>query len=301
VDYEMSGKDLIDSVRLSSKICRILGAEPPVGFTYELFLDEKGEKISKSKGNGISIEEWLSYAPPESLATYMFQAPQRAKKLYFDVIPRAADEYLGCLRRWPAQAAEERLLNPVYHVHDADPPSHDSPLSFSDLLTLAAALPLADSALMWSYIAAYAPGSTEANAKVLAKLVPYALEYFRDRIAPGRKFRAPSAEERDALAVLADTLRAEERLLSALAPGERVAAIKTIVYDAGRRKPFLGPEKDGRPSVSRAWFAALYEVVLGLSEGTRFDTFVATFGIGPTIALIEQGLARGADGAAGAG
>jgi lysyl-tRNA synthetase class 1 len=301
VDYEMSGKDLIDSVKLSSKICRILGAEPPVGFTYELFLDENGEKISKSKGNGIAIEEWLSYAPPESLATYMYQAPTRAKKLYFDVIPRAADEYLSFLRRWPAQTPQERLMNPVFHVHDADPPAHENPLSFSDLLTLAAALPLADTQLMWSYIAAYAPGTTAANAPVLAKLVPYALEYFRDRIAPGRRFRAPGAEERDALSVLADTLRAEEGALARLAPAERSAAIKTIVYDAGRRNPFLGPEKDGRPTVSRAWFAALYEVVLGLSEGTRFDTFVATFGIAPTIALIEQALARGLHGTAEAG
>jgi lysyl-tRNA synthetase class 1 len=292
VDYEMSGKDLIDSVKLSSKICRILGAEPPVGFTYELFLDEKGEKISKSKGNGISIEEWLSYAPPESLATYMYQAPTRAKKLYFDVIPRAADEYLSFLRRWPQQTAQERLMNPVFHVHDGAPPVHESGLSFSDLLTLAAALPVADSALMWSYIAAYAPGTTAESAPVLAKLVPFALEYFRDRIAPGRRHRPASAEERDALAALADMLRAQEASLARLPAAERAGAIKTIVYDAGRRPPFLGPEKDGRPSVSRAWFAALYEVVLGLSEGTRFDTFVATFGVGPTIALIEQALAR---------
>jgi lysyl-tRNA synthetase class 1 len=301
VDYEMSGKDLIDSVKLSSRICRILGAEPPVGFTYELFLDENGEKISKSKGNGISIEEWLAYAPPESLATYMYQAPTRAKKLYFDVIPRAADEYLSFLRRWPQQGESERLMNPVFHVHDGAPPAHQNPLSFSDLLTLAAALPLADSALMWSYIAAYAPGTTAESAPVLAKLVPYALEYFRDRIAPHRRHRAPTPEERDALAQLADALRAHEAALAAMPPADRAAAIKTIVYDAGRRKPFLGPEKDGRPSVSRAWFAALYEVVLGLSEGTRFDTFVATFGIGPTIALIEQALARDAHGAVPAG
>ncbi len=292
VDYEMSGKDLIDSVKLGSRICRILGAEPPVGFTYELFLDEKGEKISKSRGNGISIEEWLSYAPPESLATYMYQAPTRAKKLYFDVIPRAADEYLAGLRRWPAQGAQERLLNPAFHVHDGAPPAHDNALSFSDLLTLAAALPVADSALMWSYIAAYSPGTTEASAPVLAKLVPFALEYFRDRIAPHRRHRPASAAEHDALAGLADALRASESALAALPAAERTAAIKTIVYDAGRREPFLGPPKDGRPTVSRAWFAALYEVVLGLSEGTRFDTFVATFGIGPSVALIEQALAR---------
>lgn len=296
VDYEMSGKDLIDSVKLSSKICRILGAEPPVGFTYELFLDEKGEKISKSKGNGLSIEEWLAYAPPESLATYMFQRPTAAKRLYFDVIPRAADEYLAALRRWPDQAPAERLMNPVFHVHDGAPPAHAAPLSFSDLLTLAAALPVADTALIWRYVAAYAPGTNEANAPVLAKLVPYALEYFRDRIAPGRVHRAPSLEERDALAGLADALRGAEARLAALDPGARQAEIKTIVYDAGRRPPFLGPEKDGRPTVSRAWFACLYETVLGLAEGTRFDTFVATFGIAPTVALIEQALARPAPG-----
>jgi lysyl-tRNA synthetase class 1 len=292
VDYEMSGKDLIDSVKLSSRICRILGAEPPVGFTYELFLDDKGEKISKSKGNGLTIEEWLAYAPPESLATYMFQGPARAKRLYFDVIPRAADEYLACLRRWPEQTPAEQLGNPVFHVHNGTPPVHQASLSFSDLLTLAAALPVADEELMWAYVAAYAPGTTAENAPVLAKFVPFATAYFRDRIAPTRRHRPPSLEEQDALAALADALRAHEVTLMALAGAERVAAIKTLVYDAGRRAPFLGPEKDGRPSVSRAWFKALYEVVLGLEEGTRFDTFVATFGVAPTIVLIEQALAR---------
>jgi lysyl-tRNA synthetase class 1 len=292
VDYEMSGKDLIDSVKLSSRICRILGAEPPVGFTYELFLDDKGEKISKSKGNGLSIEEWLAYAPPESLATYMFQGPAKAKRLYFDVIPRAADEYLACLRRWPEQPTVEQLGNPVFHVHDGEPPAHQAPLSFSDLLTLAAALPVADDALMWAYIAAYAPGTTPASSPVLARFVHFATAYFRDRIAPTRRHRAPRPEERDALGALADALRAREAELTALAGAERVAAIKTLVYDAGRRPPFLGPEKDGRPTVSRDWFKALYEVVLGLEEGTRFDTFVATFGVWPTIALIEQALAR---------
>jgi lysyl-tRNA synthetase class 1 len=292
VDYEMSGKDLIDSVKLSSKICRILGAEPPVGFTYELFLDENGEKISKSRGNGISIEQWLAYAPPESLATYMFQAPGRAKKLYFDVIPRAADEYLAALRRWPEQTAVERLMNPAFHVHDGRPPAHESALSFSDLLTLCAALPVVETDMLWRYIAAYAPGTTPENAPVLAMLMPFAEAYFRDRIAPTRRFRAPSAEERDAIAGLADRLRAQQARLAALPADQRTAEIKAIVYDAGRREPFAGPEKDGRPTVSRAWFAALYEVVLGLSEGTRFDGFVATFGIGPSIALIEAALAR---------
>jgi lysyl-tRNA synthetase class 1 len=292
VDYEMSGKDLIDSVKLSSRICRILGAEPPVNFTYELFLDDRGEKISKSKGNGISIEEWLAYAPPESLATYMYQAPTRAKKLYFDVIPRAADEYLACLRRWPGQTLPERLMNPVFHVHDGAPPAHDGALSFSDLLTLCAALPVAETALIWRYVAAYAPGTTPDSAPVLARLVPFAEAYFRDRILPTRRHRPPGPDEADALAGLADALRGAEARLAALQPDMRTAEIKAIVYDCGRRPPFLGPEKDGRPTVSRAWFAVLYEVVLGLSEGTRFDTFVATFGIAPTIALIEAALAR---------
>jgi lysyl-tRNA synthetase class 1 len=185
-------------------------------------------------------------------------------------------------------------MNPAFHVHDGNPPAHENPLAFSDLLTLCAALPVIETTVLWRYIAAYAPGTTPENAPVLARLVPFAEAYFRDRIAPTRTFRTPSAEERDALAGLADALRGAEQHLSALPPAERAAAIKTIIYDAGRRPPFLGPEKDGRPTVSRAWFGALYEVVLGLSEGTRFDNFVATFGVGPSIALIEAALARAA-------
>jgi lysyl-tRNA synthetase class 1 len=298
VDYEMSGKDLIDSVKLSSRICTILGAAPPAGFTYELFLDDKGEKISKSKGNGLTIDEWLAYAPPESLATYMYQQPTRAKKLFFDVIPRAADEYLAFLRRWPDQPTAERLGNPVFHVHDGNPPANAATLSFSDLLTLAAALPVGQGSLMWSYIGRYAPGTTAENAPVLAKLVPFVLAYHRDRIAPTRRTRLPMPQERVAMAALATMLREAAARIATLDPGAQREAIKLIVYDAGRREPFIEAQKDGTPGVSLAWFNALYQVLLGQDRGPRFDTFVALYGVPETIALIDAALARRQDAAA---
>ena len=122
VDYEMSGKDLIPSVELGNKICRILGSRPPEGFNYELFLDEQGQKISKSKGNGLSVEEWLTYAPPESLSLFMYQKPRAAKRLFFDVIPRAVDDYLALVEKYPAEDAGASVENPAWHIHDGKPP-----------------------------------------------------------------------------------------------------------------------------------------------------------------------------------
>ena len=277
VDYEMSGKDLIDSVRLSGKICRILGGEPPVGFTYELFLDEQAQKISKSRGNGLSVEEWLRYAPPESLAQFMFNQPQRAKRLYFDVIPKAVDEYLANALKAQAQAEAERPLNPAWHIHGGSvPPAAHSPLSFAMLLNLASVVNAETPDILWGFIRRYNPAASPGEMSFLAGLVEYALAYYRDFVRPAKQFRDPEPFERAALADLAASLGA----LARDADGE---TIQTTIYEVGKRHPF--PEL-------RAWFGCLYQVLLGQQEGPRFGQFVALYGIDETIGLITDALAR---------
>jgi lysyl-tRNA synthetase class 1 len=290
VDYEMSGKDLIDSVRLSGAICRVLGGEPPIGFTYELFLDEEGGKISKSKGNGLTIDEWLHYAPPESLAQFMYNQPQRAKRLFFDVIPRAVDEYVQNLDRLRTAPGPD---NPAWHIHGG--PSNDpgTPVSFTMLLNLASVINADHPDMLWGFLRRYAPDASGETHPLLARLIEYAVAYYRDRVLPTKKHRAPTEGERAALAALAAALRDRIGDLEALPPEEQAKAIQDLVYDAGRREPFLEPAKDGgRPGVSRAWFNALYQVLLGQAEGPRFGGFVALYGIAATIALIEGALAR---------
>ncbi|HEX7390776.1 MAG TPA: lysine--tRNA ligase, partial [Acidiphilium sp.] len=207
VDYEMSGKDLIDSVRLSSAIVRALGAEPPEAFTYELFLDQNGQKISKSKGNGLSVEEWLSYAPPESLGQFMFASPQRAKRLYFDVIPRATDEYIANVEKAAGEA--DPRDNPVWHIHAGDiPGTSPSPVPFGMLLNLAAVVNAETPDMLWGFIHAYKPEVTPESAPFLARLVDHAVRYYQDFIKPAKRYRAPSATERAALVDLAEALRA---------------------------------------------------------------------------------------------
>ncbi len=290
VDYEMSGKDLIDSVKLSGAICRVLGGEPPIGFTYELFLDEEGGKISKSKGNGLTIDEWLHYAPPESLAQFMYNQPQRAKRLFFDVIPRAVDEYVQNLDRLRTAPGPD---NAAWHIHGG--PSNDpgTPVSFTMLLNLASVINADHPDMLWGFLRRYAPEASGETHPLLARLVNHAVVYYRDRVLPTKKHRAPTEGERVALAALAAALRDRITDLEALAPEDQARAIQDLVYDAGRREPFLEPAKDGgRPGVSRAWFNALYQVLLGQPEGPRFGGFVALYGIAATIALIEGALAR---------
>ncbi|WP_342451480.1 lysine--tRNA ligase [Roseomonas nitratireducens] len=290
VDYEMSGKDLIDSVRLSSAICRVLGGEPPEAFTYEHFLDEQGQKISKSKGNGLTIEEWLRYAPPESLSQFMYNQPQRAKRLYFDQIPRAVDEYLQHRARLRVVADP---AVPAWHIHGgAAPNDPEPPVSFTMLLNLASVVNADDPEMLWGFLRRYAPGATPASQPLLGKLVEHAIHYYRDFVLPTKRFRLPSAAEREALSALMAALRDRATDLEAMAPEERAKAAQDIVYDAGRRDPFLEPGKDGKPGVSRAWFNALYQVLLGQQEGPRFGGFVALYGIAGTIGLIEAALAR---------
>ena len=275
VDYEMSGKDLIESVRLSSQICRILGAQPPEGFTYELFLDERGEKISKSRGNGLTVEEWLRYAPQESLQLFMFNAPRKAKRLYFDVIPRHVDDYLTFLEKYPAQDAAARLDNPAWHIHHGNPPRADGHIGFGLLLNLAAACNTDDRTVLWGFISRYAPQATPATAPILDRLVDHAVNYYRDFVRPSLRYRAPNEAERAALEDLATTLET-------LPVDATAETIQTEVYEVGKRHDFAD---------LRAWFKALYEILLGREQGPRMGSFIALYGKAETVALIRRVLA----------
>ncbi|HET9146506.1 MAG TPA: lysine--tRNA ligase [Acetobacteraceae bacterium] len=280
VDYEMSGKDLIDSVKLSTAIVRALGAEPPETLTYELFLDEKGQKISKSRGNGLSVEDWLRYAPPESLSQFMFNAPQRAKRLYFDVIPKAADEYVAnveALRDGKGKGEGEARLNPAWHIHAGRiPRDAGSPVGFGMLLNLASVVNAETPDLLWGFIRAYRPGATPESAPFLAQLVDHAVRYYQDFVRPTKRYRAPTETERAALADLAGAL-------AALPEGADAEAVQTLVYEVGKRHPFAS---------LKDWFGCLYQVLLGQSEGPRFGGFIALYGIHPTIGLIDAALKR---------
>jgi lysyl-tRNA synthetase, class I len=290
VDYEMAGKDLIDSVKLSSEICRALGGTPPEGFNYELFLDEKGQKISKSKGNGLTIEEWLRYASPESLSVFMYREPKAAKRLYFDVIPRHADEYQQFLEGYQRQDTRQRLSNPVWHIHSGSPPPPEVPISFAMLLSLVTASNAENADTLWGFIARYRPGVTPATHPKLGQLVDYAIHYFRDFVLPEKKFREPTPAERAALIDLRDALAQ----LPADTSAER---IQEVVYEVGRREPFLDKSgkvktKDGKPGVVLDWFNMLYQVLLGQEKGPRFGSFVAVYGLQNTIDMIDGALAR---------
>src|SRR6201988_5090293 len=290
VDYEMAGKDLIDSVKLSGKICAALDGTPPEGFNYELFLDEKGQKISKSKGNGLTIDEWLRYASPESLSLFMYREPKAAKRLYFDVIPRHVDEYLQFLDGYERQGAKERLSNPVWHIHNGAPPKADNPVPFAMLLSLVTASNAENAETLWGFIGRYRPGVTRESHPHLARLVEYAIHYFHDFVQPAKRFREPNAGERAALIDLRDAL-------SQLPAEASAEAIQEMVYEIGRREPFLDHKKkakDGKPGVSLDWFNMLYQVLLGQEKGPRFGSFAAVYGVSNTVDMIDGALARSA-------
>ena len=281
VDYEMSGKDLVDSVRVSNRVCKVLGGEPPDGFQYELFMDENNQKISKSKGNGLTMEDWLRYGTPESLSYYLFQSPKSAKRLYFDVIPKATDEYLQQLdayNRPPADGANASnpLDNPAWSVHGGAVPSRGSPVSFSLLLNLVSAANASDKAILWGFLSRYLPGASPETEPLLDRLCDYAIHYYEDFVRPNKRFRAPDERERGAMTDLVARFRA---LPSGCQDAE---AIQNEVYAAG---------KDAGFEPLRAWFTGLYEVLLGQSQGPRFGSFAAIFGLDRTVVLIDRALA----------
>ena len=277
VDFEMFGKDHQANAPVYSKICRVLGSEPPQQYVYELFLDEKGEKISKTKGNGISVEQWLHYAPDESLALYMWQKPRTAKRLYFDVIPKAVDEYLTFLDKYSAETPAARIENAVWHIHSGQPPAKGSPVSFAMLLNLVSAANAHTKDVLWGFIRREAPDATPQNSPLLDRMVGYALTYFTDFVKPTKVFRAPTDKERAALQDLATRLETYQGALD----GE---ALQTMVFAVGTEHAF---------EPLRAWFTAIYEVCLGQSQGPRFGGFIALYGVNETAKLIRNALAGG--------
>jgi lysyl-tRNA synthetase class 1 len=287
VDYEMSGKDLIDSVKLAGQICRAIDAPAPEGFNYELFLDEHGQKISKSKGNGLTIDQWLTYAPTESLGLYMFQKPKTAKKLYFDVIPKAVDEYYTYLTAYRRQDWKERLGNPVWHMHNGNPPEIDLPVPFALLLNLVSASNAQNEAVLWGFISRYAPGVTPATHPELDRLAGYAIRYFEDFVKPAKVFRAPDEVERDALAKLSETLAT----LPAGADSEVIQnASLNVARKIERYQDHAKQSPEGGPGVSVAFFQMIYQVLIGQERGPRFGSFAALYGIAETRALIDKAL-----------
>jgi lysyl-tRNA synthetase class 1 len=277
VDYEMYGKDLIDSVKVSTRVCRILGGTPPEGFAYEMFLDEQGHKISKSKGNGLSVDEWLTYGTPESLKLFMYQAPKKAKRLYFDVIPRNVDDYFSFLERAADQREDERWHNPVWHLHRGQPPVLTLPVSYGMLLNLASVVNAESPDVLWGFVQRYAPDASPATMPWLHELIERALAYYRSFVRPSKSYREPAPDERAALDEL-------EVWLAAAPADVDAAAIQNEIYEIGKRHGFAN---------LRDWFGALYEILLGQTQGPRFGSFVALYGTSETRALIRRVLEQG--------
>ena len=276
VDFEMYGKDHSTNTPIYDRICEILGGRAPDHFTYELFLDQNGEKISKSKGNGLTIDEWLGYASPESLSYFMYLKPKTAKRMYFDVIPKAVDEYHQQLRAYVDQDDAARLNNPVWHIHGGNPPVSNMVVPFAMLLNLASVASAKDKQGLWGFIKRYAPGASPESHPDLDAAAGFALKYFDDFVKPSRVFRAPSAVERAAMLDLAARLKDWDGGLDA-------DALQTMVFAVGKDHGF---------EPLRGWFTALYEVLLGASQGPRFGGFIALYGVDETVALIETALSR---------
>jgi lysyl-tRNA synthetase class 1 len=274
VDYEMAGKDLIDSVVQSGKIARVLGHRPPEGFNYEMFLDEKGEKISKSKGNGLSLEEWLRYGSEPSLAFYIYREPKRAKSLHIGVIPRAVDEYWQFREKYPDQPIEQKLGNPVHHIHQGNVPEKLLPVTYGLLLNLVSLPGVADKDTAWKFVQQYAPGTSPESDPELDELIGLAVNYARNFVVPGLKRRAPTEME-------AGALRDLDSELARLPPDSPAEEIQTQVFEVGKRHPFES---------LRAWFQALYETLLGSSQGPRMGSFIALYGIDNSRRLIAEAL-----------
>ena len=275
VDFEMYGKDHSTNTPIYDKICEILGGRAPEHFTYELFLDNNGEKISKSKGNGLSIDEWLTYATPESLDYFMYLKPKTAKRMYFDVIPRAVDEYHQQLRAYPTQDVAAQVANPVWHIHNGKPPESKLVVPFSMLLNLASVAAAEEKETLWGFIKRYAPEASAETHPDLDHAAGFAVRYYNDFVKPAKTYRLANDKERAALEDLLARLKDWDG-------GSDADALQTMVFAVGKEHEFE-PLRD--------WFKTLYEVLLGASQGPRFGGFIALFGVTETIKLIEDGLA----------
>ena len=276
VDYEMAGKDLIDSVKLSSKICKILGGTPPEGFNYELFLDGEGKKISKSKGNGLSMEEWLRYAPQKSLANFMFASPKSAKKLYFDVIPRQVDDYSTHLKNFETQEPNKQIDNPVWHIHNGNPPKSESDISYSLLLNLVSVCNTDSPEILWEFIKKYIPNANPQSMPFLDKLVSCSINYYQDFVKNQKNFAIPTDMER---AALLDLLSELDNIKNPQSAEE----IQTLVFEVGKRHNF---------NSLKDWFACLYRNLFGQESGPRMGSFIALYGVSETKDLINECLSR---------
>ncbi|MFN3576940.1 MAG: lysine--tRNA ligase [Tabrizicola sp.] len=274
VDFEMYGKDHSTNTPIYDGICEVLGGRKPNHFTYELFLDERGQKISKSKGNGLTIDEWLTYAATESLSYFMYQKPRTAKRLWWDVIPKAVDEYHQQLKAFPEQSLDQQVNNPVWHIHNGKPPESRMVVSFAMLLNLASVAAAKDAAGLWKFIRRYAPEASPETNPDLDAAAGFAVRYFADKIAPTRAFRLPTDTERAAMEDLLGRLKAWDG-------GLDDEALQSMVFAVGKEHGFE-PLRD--------WFKALYEVLLGASEGPRFGGFIALYGVEETVALMERAL-----------
>ncbi|MDV7272183.1 lysine--tRNA ligase [Thioclava sp. A2] len=296
VDFEMYGKDHSTNTPIYDRICEILGGKKPEHFTYELFLDANGEKISKSKGNGLSIDEWLTYASSESLGYFMFLKPKTAKRLWWDVIPKMMDEYHQQLRAYPTQSLEQQLNNPVWHIHGGNPPESKMVVPFSMLLNLASVAGASDKDGLWGFIKRYAPEATPETHPDLDQAAAFAVRYYHDFVAPERQFRLPSDSERAALLDLVAAMKSPEAALAQIARKNAEAGsdealpeadfhsddfLQTVVFAIGKNHGFEN---------LRDWFKALYEVLLGQSQGPRFGGFIALYGVEETVGLIERAL-----------
>ena len=274
VDYEMCGKDLKPSVDVSEKIVRVLGGKPPENLVYELFLDEQGSKISKSKGNGLSIEDWLKYAPQESLSLFMYQKPKTAKKLYFDVIPKTMDEYLTWVEKYKTQEDKQKVENPAHHIHGGNVPDNSSPISFALLLNLASVANSSDPKVLWAFISKYSSGATPEKSPKLAQMVEYAIRYYQDFIKTKKQYRPMSDAERPQFELLKGTLK---QMTDCKDPSE----MQTAVFSVGKEFKY---EKLGD------WFSAIYQVLLGQTQGPRMGSFILLYGVKETINLIDKAL-----------
>ena len=275
VDFEMYGKDLIESAVLSTKIIKLLGKPNPSGFAYELFLDEKGEKISKSKGNGITIDEWLEYASPESLSLFMYQNPKRAKKLYKEIVPKAVDEYLDFIEKGKNQNELQLLLNPAWHVHNGEMPTENSVMPFSMLLNLVETSNADSKELLWKFVRKYKKDISEKDYPIFDKLINYAIKYFNDVIKSKKIYKKPNEEEKNALEALI-------KVLDNCDDGMQPEDIQTNIYSVGK--------ENGYKENLRDWFKLIYEVVFGDENGPRMGFFISFFGVNETKELIKDKL-----------
>ena len=275
IDFEMYGKDLIESAILSSKIVKLLGKTSPSGFAYELFLDEKGEKISKSKGNGITIDQWLEYASPQSLSLYMYQNPKRAKKLYKEIVAKAVDEYLDFIEKAKNQNELQLLMNPVWHIHNSIIPKEKTIMSFSMLLNLVETSNADSKDLLWKFVKKYKKNISEKDHPIFDNLIGYAIKYFNDVIKSQKKYKKPNSEEKLALEALIKTL---DKCNDDMKPED----IQTLIYSTGK--------ENGYSENLRDWFKLIYEVVFGDENGPRIGFFISFFGVKETKHLIMDKL-----------